>query len=101
MLAASTGVPGSFTFAFNAESQQAADALPRDRGDKIPVQASWSVGTIEQHGHARIASKNLDNDPSLAGQRSQSSGSEFTDLEASADDQSIEFLHVTHNFAPR
>jgi len=38
---------------------------------------------------ARIAMENLDNDPSLAGQRSASSGSDFTHLEASRPDPQI------------
>ena len=46
-----------------------ATASSRERGDKIPVQASWSIATIEQHGDARIAMGNLDNDPCLARQR--------------------------------
>ena len=75
-------------------------ALARGRGDKIPVQATRSFSAIEQHGDARIAMGNLNNDPCLACQRSQSSGSEFTHLEASADDQFVKRWHVTHNYTP-
>jgi len=41
---------------------------------------------------------NLDNDPSLASQRSASSGSDFTHLKASADNQVVELQcsHLTH-----
>jgi hypothetical protein len=56
------------------------------------MQGSWSVGAIEQHGNARVAMAHLDNDSCLPGQLRASSGSEFTHLKASADNQSLGFV---------
>ncbi|MBR1187289.1 hypothetical protein [Bradyrhizobium sp. AUGA SZCCT0160] len=62
------------------------------------MQASWFIGTIEQHEDARVATANLDNDPGSASQRSASSGSQFAYLKAGADNQPVDLqcLHVTH-----